>query len=160
MDSFQQFVKAPRNLAACHNRSAEAIEAKCHTIAACGSDGAEQKAGMYISAALLRAFSIELSLKALHYCLATQRPSGHPLRKLYDGLPDVASKLAIKTDFERNAGRPFDVVLDELSNLFVDWRYVHERFGAGAALRFDTDDMARMVDAVSRELNRQISERE
>lgn len=156
MDDFQQFVKAPRNLAACHSRSAETIEAKCRTIDACDSDSAELKVGMYISATLLRAFSIELSLKALHYCLTSQRASGHPLRKLFDGLPDVASKAAIKTDFEGNAGRPFDAVLDEISNVFVDWRYVHEKFGPGAKLGFDTDEMEGMIGAVSRELERQV----
>jgi hypothetical protein len=159
MDDFHQFVKAPRNLAACHSRSAEIIETKCRTIDASDSDSAELKAGMYISATLLRAFSIELSLKALHYCLCSKRATGHPLRKLFDDLPDIASKAAIKADFECIAGRPFDVVLDEISKVFVEWRYVHEKLASGTTLRFDTDEMARIVCAVSRELDRQISER-
>jgi len=39
-------------------------------------------------------------------------------------------------------------VLAKVANVFVDWRYVHEKFDTGAELGFDTEELKTIAHAV------------
>ena len=160
MDQFVKYVRAPRNMAVCHVRSAVVLERHCRSLPATNADEAELKVGMRISAILLRAFATELTLKALHYCLNSQIPkNGHSLCALFDQLGNSAVQQRIENRYRPTAdGRPFRDSLEGISNAFVDWRYVHEKLGPKAQLSLDVDEAVAVLAAISFELDVQIKQ--
>jgi len=147
MDDRRKYITAPRDLAAVHCRSARVIENRCKELTQTNPDEAGDHGAMYISSAMLRAFSIELALKSLCYADKSIWEHGHCLKTLFEK-QTIKSQEEIKQIANTDLSRQFEDVLSEISNVFVDWRYVHEKLGTGASLGFDTDEMKAITHAV------------
>lgn len=80
------------------------------------------------------AFSIELGLKAI--ILATKSSvKSHKLVELFNLLSDEDQNVVIRNAVYDN--QRFDEQLSEVSNAFVEWRYIHEQTGLhGTSLQF------------------------
>jgi HEPN domain-containing protein len=87
------------------------------------------------------AFSIELYLKALARSHGTIL-KGHDLLKLLSSLPAAAREVinavlpACRSELGPEGTSDLRTCVAELSNAFVDWRYLHEKMHAGA-IRID-----------------------
>lgn len=75
--------------------------------------------GQVMAYPLLLAFATELALKALHVRAGGNRPDGHDLVCLFEGLPCEAKSHIEKPEETLDALTP-------CRNLFVEWRYMHE----------------------------------
>ena len=157
MDNRRKYITAPRDLAAVHCRSASVIENRCEELTAARPDEAGDHGAMYISAAMLRAFSIELALKSLYYAEQSTWENGHCLKALFDK-QTTESQAEIERIANGDLSRPFTAVLSEISHVFVDWRYVHEKFGTGAKLGFDTDEMKTIAHALLEVLDSRVKQ--
>ena len=155
MGDRRKYTTAPRDLAAAHCRAATVIENHCKELTRIHPEQAGDHCAIYISAALLRAFSIELALKSLRYAERSEWETGHCLQTLFDK-QTTQSQNEIENVANNDLARPFKDVLSEISNVFVDWRYVHEKFGEGASLEFDTDEMKVVAHAIIQVLDHRI----
>jgi hypothetical protein len=93
------------------------------------------------------AFSAELFLKFLIASKGVKIKS-HNLLDLYSSLEELTkSEIVNLTSYKREE---FEQILKIHSELFVEWRYVHERFTAKADLRF----MKQFVDSLEINANK------
>ena len=77
-----------------------------------------------IPAIVNAAFSCELYFKSM-----LENPRGHKLKELFEQL-DRETKLQLRNEFNANFTKHpvynFDIFLNDISNAFVEWRYVFE----------------------------------
>ena len=77
-----------------------------------------------IPAIVNAAFSCELYFKSM-----LKQPWGHKLKDLFEQL-DIETQLQLKSEFDTNFTKHpvynFDVFLNDISDAFIEWRYVFE----------------------------------
>jgi len=155
VDASLKYITAPRDLAAVHSRSAAVIENHCANLTEKAPHEAGEHGAMYISAGLLRAFSIELALKSLLYAETAQQETGHCLKTLFEKLKQPTQQ-DIKARATKWLRRPFEDVLVEIADVFVVWRYVHEKLDENRSVGFDTDEMKAIAHATFEVLDNRI----
>jgi len=141
-------------LADAYDRSATVIEDRCDALIQSDRKHAGDHGTMYIPVGILRAFSIELALKSLLYAEQSRQVREHRLQSLFNLLTEQ-SQDNISSVANKDLTRPrlFKDVLPEISNVFVEWRYVHEKLGDGAEQAFDTVEMKVIAHAVMHVIN-------
>lgn len=88
-------------------------------------------------------FSCELFLKAILICEQTQENiRTHKIRELFDMLPQNV-QTDIKKSYSNNAD-DLDILIDEISNKFVEWRYAFEK-----AVSINVDDTMKFAEILS-----------
>ena len=84
MTDLKKYVYIPRDMAAAHCRSADVIENRCDDLNHAEPQNVGDHSAMLISAAILRAFSIELALKSLCFADNSKWQNGHDLHALFN----------------------------------------------------------------------------
>ena len=155
MTDLKKHVYAPRDMAAAHCRSADVIENRYNDLNQTEPQNAGDHSAMFISAAILRAFSIELALKSLCFADNSRWPSGHDLHALFNKQAE-ASQSEIEAIAKDKLSRDLNSVLEEIANLFVQWRYIHDHFGEGKEFGFDSAELRDVAHAVMAVLDKRI----
>ena len=105
---------------------------------------AQQLASMFIPATVLRAFCIELTLKAILQEVKGSYPKSHNLVDLYNQIPS-SRRLLVEGNVNHDA---FSEKLQAAQSEFVDWRYF---FDNNDPINSDTSFMKSLLNALLEE---------
>ena len=156
MTEISKYVQASKDMSATHFRAASAIESHCEFLNSSEPQNAPEHSAMYISSAMLRAFSIELSLKSLISLDSTQIPREHDLHKLFQKLgPETQNNLT--SIFNSRLTRNFSEIINEIKDTFVFWRYLPEKLESGIQAQFDTKELKIIAETLLEFLDAKIN---
>ena len=90
------------------------------------------------------AFSSELFLKSILESKRINSGKNHKLNDLFDLLPQEIQK-----QIENRCGDVnFQSKLEKVSNIFVEWRYLHEEIAKNASIYADLDFMKKLLQCL------------
>ena len=155
-DDRRQYVLAPRDLAAAHFRSASVIEENIDRLTKNDFQRLSEHGAMFISSAILRAFSIELALKSLLYLEDLTLKKGHNLGELFN-LQSPQSQAEIATKINAKAQREVTAIIPDVARVFEDWRYIHEKMVLGGNADLDPGELKIVAQSVLELLDERIA---